>query len=351
MALIDQLKNRKDHLRNVVAPKEQKHINKLIFENDDDYQRLMRETYFENYYDLIEQYTFKSVIINLTPNEIKLLCEENVSYLRNPEDISTKHFASLSSIEKKIEEGIKAIRQKIKNPSANCFLRLSTRSPKDANIHMKDFPTVYHSKLEEVCELHQAGEVPSIYEKMMAFYLASTEVLSIWNGAQGVRLLVMSKRIQSDLKMCVERSESLNLIIREFVKFPVEYELRGFVWKNRLTALSQYNNLVFLPSLVQNTNEIEKKVKDFMDTFIDIMGVKLDSFVVDIVLDYENNVWVVELNPFGEISDGCLFSWVSDRELLLNEKGLFEFRIQEHPPELAYIKGELSATAVEFYEI
>ena len=88
-----------------------------------------------------------------------------------------------------------------------------------------------------------------------------------------------------------------------------------------------------------------------MDTFIDIMGVKLDSFVVDIVLDYENNVWVVELNPFGEISDGCLFSWVSDRELLLNEKGLFEFRIQEHPPELAYIKGELSATAVEFYEI
>ena len=112
MAFLNQLKNRKDHLRNVVAPKEEKHINKLLFENDDDYQRLMRETYFENYYDLIEQYTFKSVIINLTPNEIKLLCEENVSYLRNPEDISTKHFASLSSIEKKIEEGIKAIRQK-----------------------------------------------------------------------------------------------------------------------------------------------------------------------------------------------------------------------------------------------
>ena len=41
----------------------------------------------------------------------------------------------------------------------------------------------------------------------MAFYLASTEILSISKGSQGVNMLVVSNRIQDDLKMCVEMCE------------------------------------------------------------------------------------------------------------------------------------------------
>lgn len=36
----------------------------------------------------------------------------------------------------------------------------------------------------------------------------------------------------------------MSLVVREFVKFPVENELRGFVCKGVFTALTQYNNLV-----------------------------------------------------------------------------------------------------------
>ena len=267
-----------------------------------------------------------------------------------PTDISETSFPSLKSIEDKINEGIGSIRERITNSSAKCFLRLSTRSPKDAIFHLKTFPDLYSKKLIQAKENDTLASVASVqtYQKLIAFYLASTEILSISNGIEGVRMLVMSNRIQGDLKEFAERSEPLNLIIREFVEFPVEHELRGFVWKKKLTALSQYNNIAFLPSLVKNKDEIETNVKSFMEKFIGIIGDKIENFVVDIVLDYEGKVWVVELNPFGELAGSCLFSWVTDRELLLNEEGRYEFRIQETPPDLKYIKGALSERVIDF---
>ena len=146
---------------------------------------------------------------------------------------------------------------------------------------------MYSKKLNEVKESNSLSSVESVqtYEKLIGFYLASTEILSISSGAEGVRMLIMSNRIQGDLKEFPDRSEPLNLIIREFVDFPVEHELRGFVWKRKLTALSQYNNIAFLPSLVQKKDEIETKVKAFMDNFIGIIGDRVENFVVDIVLE------------------------------------------------------------------
>ena len=68
-------------------------------------------------------------------------------------------------------------------------------------------------------------------------------------------------------------------------------------------------------------------------------------------MDYDGKVWIVELNPFGELAGSCLFSWVTDRDLLLNEDGRYEFRIQETPPEKTYIKGELSDKVIDFLNI
>ena len=353
MSFLKELEKKKEELRKVEAPTEQKHTDKLLFENDDDYFRLVKETNFENYYELIKEFTFKSEIISLAQEEVNALHVENVKFGNNPTDISTKTFPLLKSVEDKINKGINSIQERINNPQAKCFLRLSTRSPKDAIFYLKTFPELYSEKLNQVKEsgsLPSSDSVPT-YEKLIAFYLASTEILSISSGKEGVNMLVISNRIQGDLKDCVARSEPLNLIIREFVKFPVELELRGFVWKKKLTALSQYNNIAFLPSLVKQKDEIEAKVKLFMEEFIKRVGEKIENFVVDIVLDYDGKVWVVELNPFGELAGSCLFSWVTDRELLLNEDGRYEFRIQEIPPDLKYIKGELSEKVIDFLDL
>ena len=68
-------------------------------------------------------------------------------------------------------------------------------------------------------------------------------MLAISSGKEALELLTKSKRIQGDLAACLEKSEPMSLVVREFVHFPVENELRGFVYKGEFTALTQYNNL------------------------------------------------------------------------------------------------------------
>lgn len=54
---------------------------------------------------------------------------------------------------------------------------------------------------------------------------------------------------------------------------------------------------------------MEQKVKEMMKKFICAMA----NFIVDIVLDEDGKVWVVEVNPFGELAGSCPFSWSKDR--------------------------------------
>ena len=105
----------------------------------------------------------------------------------------------------------------------------------------------------------------------------------------------------------------MNLIVREFVQFPVKSELRGFVYQGSLTALTQYNRTCYFPDQLETKAEVEEKVRTFMEGFIVAMRSLLESFVVDIVVDTAGQVWVVEVNPFGELADSCLFSWTKDR--------------------------------------
>lgn len=41
-------------------------------------------------------------------------------------------------------------------------------------------------------------------------------------------------------------------------------------------------------------------------------------------------LWVIEINPFMETTDGGLFSWQHERHLLEGKEG-FQFRITERP--------------------
>ena len=50
-----------------------------------------------------------------------------------------------------------------------------------------------------------------------------------------------------------------------------------------------------------------------MEKFIVAMKTTLDSFVIDIVTDEKGKVWVIEVNPFGELAGSCLFDWSKDR--------------------------------------
>ena len=93
---------------------------------------------------------------------------------------------------------------------------------------MEEFPGLYNEKLE------QFDDKNGIFAKLFAFYQASTEIMAISSGNEATNLLRLSERIQGDLEYCLKNSEPMNLIVREFVNFPVKNELRGFVYKGGL---------------------------------------------------------------------------------------------------------------------
>ena len=166
---------------------------------------------------------------------------------------------------------------------------------------------MYKQKLQEL------ENQEDLFSKLHAFYKASTGVMSVSSGVKATELMRKSSRIQGDLKVCLDAGETMNLVIREFVQFPVKNELRGFVHNGVFTALTQYNNLVFFPDHLGTKNVVEQKVKELMEQFIRATKDMLKSFIVDIVLDNQGKAWVVEVNPFGELAGSCLFGWSKDR--------------------------------------
>jgi hypothetical protein len=100
------------------------------------------------------------------------------------------------------------------------------------------------------------------------------------------------------------------------VSLDVSMEFRGFVKNGRLCALSQYNHLCFFPELLPRRAELESQIRMFFEEKIrSRLAVSFDDYVIDFAVT-ESDVWVIELNPFMETTDGCLFSWQSERHIL-----------------------------------
>ena len=302
MSFLKELEKKREALKKTGAPREDVKLEEMIVKDEADYFRLMKETYFERYYSLIEEFTFKSVIIPLTMEDIQALHDAHRIFLTQGDDRDI----DLGAVKAKIEEGITKVRKKTMEDS-RVFVRLSSRSPKDAIYHLARFPGLYQDKLE----LLQDQE--DILCKLHAFYQASTEVLAVSEPGQAAELLTKSERIQGDLEVCLSNKEPMSLVVRQFVSFPVKNELRGFVYEGVLTALTQYNNLAFFPEHMEGKGEVEGKVRSFMAGFIRALETTLTSFIVDLVLDDEGKVWAVEVNPFGELAGSCLFGWSKDR--------------------------------------
>lgn len=104
--------------------------------------------------------------------------------------------------------------------------------------------------------------------------------------------------------------------------------IRGFVHNNVLTALSQYHDMLFLPSFAAHPEKLQSIVQRIQTVFANELAPKLQTFgsyVIDFAIGQDNDeVYVIELNPWATSTDSCLFSWTKDAQVLQN--GPFEFR-------------------------
>eukprot|EP01083_Nonionella_stella_P056539 148821_1 len=372
------------------AQKEKTKFAKQLCEDADDYYRLVKETYFENYYDKIKDLTFDTDYIELTKDDCKTLMKLHQEYIKwdKAKDEERKQNKDKGDEDEKnpllgiaIDEynydrkEVQSLIDKIDKMIADkkwkhIFIRMSIRSPKDAALTSTKFTEILLREYQSL-QKFQGKEAPKdlqisggerndiwdINQKIIACYRAQTFALACDNGKEAVDLLVRSPRIQGDMQSYAvdgEYKQKFQLIIRNFQFFDVSFEFRSFVYKKKMTGLTQYNDLCYFDDLVQFKQEIVDKVDAFTKGIMD--RIELESFVLDIVLvdtDYDGQsewppltkerldklkVMIIEINPLAEFAGGGLFEWNKDKDVLLGDKP-FEFRMQNKLS--AYITADL----------
>lgn len=114
-----------------------------------------------------------------------------------------------------------------------------------------------------------------------------------------------------------------------------EKEFRCFVSNGKLTAVSQYDYDCFFPRL-QNQEfctAIVTSINDFVVRYALTVFKAYQSMVMDVLVDLEDDnfgVTLIELNPFDDMTDGALFHWSKDANIIHN--GLREgpaFRVKQ----------------------
>ena len=142
MSFLKQLEEKKNALKKAeILRKEKAWPEEMIMKESEDYYRMMKETYFEAYYDQIEDFTFKSVILPMTLEDTQALMDAYTMYMDG-----TDKEVDLSVVDAKIDKGIALIREKAKK-DCKVFVRLSSRSPKDAIYHLESFRNLIREKL------------------------------------------------------------------------------------------------------------------------------------------------------------------------------------------------------------
>jgi len=204
------------------------------------------------------------------------------------------------------------------------FVKLSTRSPKDAADKLKEKTlSALHEELKHV-DLQDSNAV------LIGVRRAFFKVARVQSGKEAMDLMMVSARTISDLKRAIEimppEQWNLQLVVREFVDIHPSMEFRGFVYHKKLNGLSQYFTDCYFPSLSKESDHIKERVTKYFAEVKD--KINYDNYIIDFVI-LEKEIKIIELNPYGENTGSGLFQWAKDQSTL--QDGPFEIRVVSEP--------------------
>lgn len=125
-----------------------------------------------------------------------------------------------------------------------------------------------------------------------------------------------SQRIAFDLRLALKHNYAPHIFVRRWLEIPAWSEFRCFMKGRRLVGISQYDckNLVRCPEIIENAEKIRTAIELFFKKIV--AASHLDDAVFDVFVKLNKEqcevpvaVTLLELNPFFEQTDACLFSW------------------------------------------
>eukprot|EP01122_Echinamoeba_exundans_P001839 TRINITY_DN11823_c0_g1_i1.p2 TRINITY_DN11823_c0_g1~~TRINITY_DN11823_c0_g1_i1.p2 ORF type:complete len:373 (-),score=76.72 TRINITY_DN11823_c0_g1_i1:1588-2706(-) len=281
--------------------------------------------------------TFRSIFIPLETDDLRALDKANsANYRGSSIRLTEDQTARLKSLETRLDEAIASL-------GGQAFVKLNTRSPKDAVVERKH-PRMAARITQHLDDL-QATD-PAAYQsflvdgnKQMILVLESaSEAMRSKTGAEALELLTNSSRVQTDVKAVLrsiqdasesnEETPKLYLIAREWVPAPLSGEYRVFVCRRKITAAAQYFHMCYWPHLVQEREKNEALIRQYVQKMLD-EHVKYENCVIDVAL-HNGRCYVIEINPFHFSTGAPLYGWKQgseERKRLLY--GPYELRVCE----------------------
>ena len=272
-SLLDQLKERKSLLRksniekNFEAPKTSGFLTQ---EEIDNYNTAVLDVNTECWLDALKDYTFPTVYCPLTFEEAQLFISiyERVYKDVDSVEVLSKDWQGFLKEEERITlENITCRLQEAMETFTKIdgyvFVKTSCRSAKDGPLFQHQFKDLYLEELKKLDEDERQSE----NNKVTCLLKAAFEALKVYTPAQVLDMFIRSERIYQDMMLAVNNKERFNehFVIRKFVQIEVDMEFRGFVYDNTLTALSQYNYLIYSKVLIEKRDKIQRDILQFFN--------------------------------------------------------------------------------------
>uniref|UniRef100_A0A7S4DHE3 Cell division cycle protein 123 n=2 Tax=Lotharella globosa TaxID=91324 RepID=A0A7S4DHE3_9EUKA len=261
--------------------------------------------------------------------------------------------------------------------SGGVFIKLSTRSPKDASLNLtKTHEHIKSNIRASSLVLGGGGEEGKASKEIVKEDLrfvneAASSSLCVTTGAEALRLLLESDRAHSDItanQLYLEGDENFNLqiAVREWCSdVDSDWEFRLFVVDGKSTALTIYNDFYYDARIVANKEAIQAQILSLWEKVRHSIDKKTKNYCIDFAVTPSlEKTFIIEVNNFlAPIAGSGLFKYnkMEDRKLL--EEGPFSFRVRTaplvaleeeiegvgirtlHPPLVAMMKAERLAMA------
>uniref|UniRef100_A0A9J8B765 Translation initiation factor eIF2 assembly protein n=1 Tax=Cyprinus carpio carpio TaxID=630221 RepID=A0A9J8B765_CYPCA len=114
------------------------------------------------------------------------------------------------------------------------------------------------------------------------------------------------------------------LVLRKWSELIPGAEFRCFVKENKIIAISQRDYTQHYQHIAKQEDSISSAILEFFRDHIQYQFPDED-FVLDVYRDSSGRVWLIDFNPFGEVTDSFLFTW----EELTSGKNLTANQTQE----------------------
>ena len=291
-----------------------------------------RDLELHSYYSEIEHLTFQTRFVPVDVETARAWRVYNRGGTLNPEDAQ-----KMDSLRERISLQVKPFVDGADGHgtvTGRAFVRLSTRSPKDA---VDVVPALRVKLVNMLRQRLSRDDEDDPNKQLTALQDCFGELMSVTSAEEALDLIQFSSRCVSDLVRLLDYyddlpSWDLQVIVREFVPVPAASEFRCFVHRGQLTAVSQYFAQSFFPDI--NVDDTERRIKAFFAEQC-ASTITLESYILDLAVCPEK-IWIIELNPFARTTGACLFDWDTDASLLEGSEP-FEIRVVKE------VKGNLDA--------